>query len=264
MKGIIAGIAFWYYSEVNSVLTDFVLQFYFGALLERMFGIMTSKFDDLIRDLSDADFEKRPHGQVAFATKTAFQAKDQLIAMGKEAVPAVIVCLMSQSPAHQRAMAAQVLGEVGGTDAVNALINMLRDPEMLVRGFSAEALGKIGDKRAVAPLREMANRQGEVSEVIAYAKGALNRFGETAALPKSRMEKGTLWKAVYWIGILMVIFSCLTIGLTLFSMSDSSVVAIDWPAIIGCTGPAVVLGGLLAYIASRPEKPIQSNESEDK
>jgi len=224
---------------------------------------MTSKIDDLIQDLSDADFEKRPHGQVAFATKTAFQAKDQLIALGNEAVPAVIACLMSQSPAHHRAMAAQVLGEIGDTGAVNALINKLSDPEMLVRGFSAEALGKIGDKRAIAPLRKVANRQGEVSMVIAYAKGALNRFGESATPTKSRMENGKLWKVIYWVGLLMVIFGCLTVGLTLFSMSDSTVVSIDWPAIIGCTGTAIALGCLLVYLASRPEKPKPSNESED-
>ena len=40
---------------------------------------MTSKYDNLIRDLADAKFVQRPQGQVAYATQTAFQAKDQLI-----------------------------------------------------------------------------------------------------------------------------------------------------------------------------------------
>lgn len=219
---------------------------------------MSSKFDDLIHDLGDADFKQRPQGQVAYTTQTAKQAKDQLIAIGKEAVPAVLDCLIGQGPPHQRAIAAQVLGEIGDASAVNALINKLRDPEMLVRGFSAEALGKIGDKRAITPLRDMLSRQGEIEMVKAFADGALNRFGEigttAASIAEIRSEKGTIWKAIYWIGILMIIFGCLTIGLTLFSTTDSTVVAIDWPAIIGCTGTAMALGGLLVYLATRPVK----------
>ena len=77
------------------------------------------------------------------------------------------------------------------------------------------------------------------------------------------IRKGKLWKATYWSGVLMLIFGCLMIGLTLYSMNDPTVVEIDWLAIIGCTGPAMGLGGLLVYFATRPTKPKQSTESVD-
>jgi len=219
---------------------------------------MTREIDDLIRDLSDAEFYQRPQGQVAHATKTAFQAKDQLIAIGKDSVWPVIECLMSQSPKHQRAMAAQVLGEIGDTDAVNALIDKLHNPEMVVRGFSAEALGKIGDERAVGPLREILNREGEVSDVKAFVNGALIRFEEIIALTEPRMEKETLWKIAYYFGMGMVIFICISVG-TLSVMGGARPTNEDLPWILGCVVTPFALGCLLIYLASLPKKPKDDN-----
>jgi HEAT repeat protein len=68
-------------------------------------------------------------------------------------VTVVIEYLKGRGPAHQRALAAQILGEIGDTRAVNTLIEMLRDPEMVARGFSAEALGKLGDRQAIPALK---------------------------------------------------------------------------------------------------------------
>lgn len=129
--------------------------------------------NNLIRDLADADWVQRPQGSVAFATQTAFEAKEKLIAAGKKAVPAVIDCLTGQGMYNQRAMAAQVLGDIGDYQAVDVLIKMLDDPHLVVRGYSAEALGKIGDRRAVTPLRNMANNPVENPSAKAYAEGAL-------------------------------------------------------------------------------------------
>jgi len=140
----------------------------------------TSEFDDLIQHLADAEWVRRPQGEIAYATKTAFRARDRLIAAGNEAVPAVVDCLTSKGPYNQKALAAQFLGEIGDARAVRALIKMLRHPEVTVRGYSAEALGKIGDGRAVAPLRDMLDRPGENSSVRTYAQGALNRLSEVA------------------------------------------------------------------------------------
>ena len=134
------------------------------------------EINNLIRDLADADWMQTPRGKVAYATQTAFKAKERLVAIGAKAVPAVMDCLIGQGPYNQRAMAAQVLGDIGDRKAVDTLIKMLKDPHMVVRGYSAEALGKIGDIRAVVPLRNMANNRGENPSAKAYAEGALEHL----------------------------------------------------------------------------------------
>jgi HEAT repeat protein len=73
----------------------------------------------------------------------------------KRAGPALLTAAKSEN-VHQRAWAAKQLGrlKVADKDAVNALINYLKDAEGLVRRSAAEALGEIGDKSAVDPLIE--------------------------------------------------------------------------------------------------------------
>ncbi len=51
-----------------------------------------------------------------------------------------------------RQSAAQVLGDIGDTQAVPALVALLRDPDEHVRGETARALGKLQDGRAVEGL----------------------------------------------------------------------------------------------------------------
>ncbi len=53
---------------------------------------------------------------------------------------------------------------------------MLHDSHMVVRGYSAETMGKIGDKRAVGPLCDMVNGPGENPGAKAYAEGTLKRL----------------------------------------------------------------------------------------
>ncbi|OPZ87343.1 MAG: PBS lyase HEAT-like repeat protein [Firmicutes bacterium ADurb.Bin419] len=56
-----------------------------------------------------------------------------------------------------RARTAEVIGKIGGEEALNALIGLLigktRDENRHVRGKAAEALGRIGDERALKALR---------------------------------------------------------------------------------------------------------------
>jgi HEAT repeat protein len=57
-----------------------------------------------------------------------------------------------QSP-HRRQDVTFVLGEARATAAVDMLIGELRDHDALLRALAADALGKIGDRRAEKPLR---------------------------------------------------------------------------------------------------------------
>ena len=53
--------------------------------------------------------------------------------------------------------AAEALGYLGDTRAVGPLIQILKDEEPLVRGSAAFALGKLNDTRAVGPLIMLLN-----------------------------------------------------------------------------------------------------------
>jgi HEAT repeat protein len=81
---------------------------------------------------------------------------------------------------QQRAFYVRVLGRTGGADDVEALIDVLLKDTMAVQAAAAEALGWIGDSRAIAPLflfLEDANDQ--LREV---AVEALGRIGDERAV----------------------------------------------------------------------------------
>lgn len=225
---------------------------------------MTNNFDKLIRDLKDAEYKQRPQGQVAYATKTAFQAKEELIAAGKEAVPAVIGCLKGHGPAHQRALAAQILGEIGDSRAVPTLIEMLRDTKMVVRGFSAEALGKIGDRQAIPALRSLTNQSGEAEMVRGFAMAALESMGmSVAAADEERAkkpERGTFQKIIFWVGLVLLFLGCLMTSSTLI---DPRTVEGAEIFVYICEIPLFLLGGLLMYLGLRPAKPKQTDKEKE-
>ncbi|HUR94010.1 MAG TPA: HEAT repeat domain-containing protein [Gemmatimonadales bacterium] len=87
-----------------------------------------------------------------------------------------LVTFLNEPGRHPaRAWAANVLGEVGATQAFPALARGLADPDDEVRAKSATALGRLGDRRALAPLLEhlLADPAPFVRARIA---GALGRF----------------------------------------------------------------------------------------
>jgi HEAT repeat protein len=89
------------------------------------------------------------------------------------------------------AKAAQLLGDVGGTDAVPALVQKLayRDPnagaQLYVRVFAAESLGRLRAGEAVKPLADLVAREGDPDLRDRYCD-ALARIGDPAALPALR------------------------------------------------------------------------------
>ena len=72
-------------------------------------------------------------------------------AAAKEAVPAVIETLKSDDERLRRT-SATVLGQVGGTRALEPLLAALADPNSSVQEAAASALGDMSDPRALAPL----------------------------------------------------------------------------------------------------------------
>jgi HEAT repeat protein len=53
---------------------------------------------------------------------------------------------------HERSWAAEVLGDLGETSAVEPLIDTLKDKDINVRWSAVKSLGKIGDRRAALPI----------------------------------------------------------------------------------------------------------------
>jgi HEAT repeat protein len=89
------------------------------------------------------------------------------------------------------AKAAQLLGDVGGSEVVPALVAKLgyRDPDeslgMLVHIFAAESLGRLRAREAVKPLGDLLARETNPDARDRYCD-ALARIGDPAAMPALR------------------------------------------------------------------------------
>ena len=88
----------------------------------------------------------------------------------------LIACLKDKDV--DRAFAAEALGKLGDKRAVEPLIACLKD-NAVDRSCAAEALGKLGDKRAVEPL--IASLKDEDERVRREAAEALGRLGDKQA-----------------------------------------------------------------------------------
>ena len=92
--------------------------------------------------------------------------------------------------------AAQALGEIGDPRAVEPLINALNDRDWIVRGASAEALGKIGDPRAVEPLiRALDDDEWSSRNKVIEALGNIQDI--RVVKPLIRALKGENWRTSY-------------------------------------------------------------------
>ncbi|EKF85819.1 HEAT repeat domain-containing protein [Methanobacterium formicicum] len=129
----------------------------------------------LIKALEDNDWHVRKYAAVSLgkmqdkqAIPILLEAMDDedadvrwkaMLALGKlgeSAVPPLVKTLKNKNW-RMRAKAAEVLGKIGGEDALHALINLLvgrtTDKNRHVRGKAAEALGRIGDEEAFEALK---------------------------------------------------------------------------------------------------------------
>ena len=72
-----------------------------------------------------------------------------------------------------RAAAAEAIGKTQGDAGYNALINLLRDPDDIVRVASAKALGVMGSKNAMEHLRYMMNHEGSSEAMKEACKASM-------------------------------------------------------------------------------------------
>ncbi|GBC77852.1 Phycocyanobilin lyase subunit alpha [bacterium HR08] len=79
-----------------------------------------------------------------------------------------------------RQQIARALGEIGSAEAVEPLIQALRDEDWWVRTAAAKALGQIGDARAVEPLIQALRDKGKW--VRTAAAKALGQIGDARAV----------------------------------------------------------------------------------
>lgn len=90
---------------------------------------------------------------------------------------------LSDSDAEIRAQAARLLGDAPFSPAAEALIKLLKDPEIRVQFFAAQALGRLGVKEATAPLVALLEQNQDKDVYLRQAVAiALSRIGDEAAL----------------------------------------------------------------------------------
>lgn len=128
-------------------------------------------------------------------------AEDQLIALGPQAVPALITALNEQGPWLRAYRAAEALGQIGDGRASRPLVAALRHPHGNVRWGVIRALAKVGDSRAILALRRVVRQdRGKTSwgeSVASAAQVALNDMqGRSAVLRLSDPLKIALLVAV--------------------------------------------------------------------
>ena len=143
-------------------------------------------------------FEERPG--VSFFPEASFAA----VQIGKPLAEPLLAVLQGKDeklaswakekgvlPGALFAKSAQLLGDVGGQEAVPALVSKLSyrdsDPgiQLYVRVFAAESLGRIRAKEAVRPLADLVGREQDANVRDRYCD-ALVRIGDPAALPALR------------------------------------------------------------------------------
>jgi HEAT repeat protein len=148
-------------------------------------------------------FAERPG--VSFFPEAAFAGSQLGIVMsaplvavveGRDAALSAWAAASNVHPAALRAKAAQLLGDVGGPEAVPALVAALGyvgdgpEGQLFVRAFAAESLGRLHASEAVAPLAAALAKEKNPDLRERYLD-ALARIGDPAALPALRAAAGS-------------------------------------------------------------------------
>ncbi len=87
-----------------------------------------------------------------------------------------VLPLLDDKDAEIRAQTAKILGDAHVTAAADALIKSLTDPNLRVRFFAAQGLGKLGDKNAVEPLLAMLRENADKDPFLRHA-GVMGLIG---------------------------------------------------------------------------------------
>ena len=119
--------------------------------------------------------------------------------MGQVAVPGLIAALQSLHDADQRKFVVEVLGDIGGIEARDALLSALEGPDDNVRAAVADALGRLGGSGLLPTLVSRLHERREDVQLAAYILDALWHLG--AVLSASELEpllhKSSLLRLIY-------------------------------------------------------------------
>ncbi|HIE51942.1 MAG TPA: HEAT repeat domain-containing protein [Armatimonadetes bacterium] len=112
----------------------------------------------------------------------------------KEPVPVCLPSLLKElgdSRSEVRRRAAEKLGEIGHSEAVEPLNRALHDSEAEVRLWAAWALGKIGSPQAVLPLVDLLGREPDetVRRWVAWALGEIGEERAAEALSRALRDE---------------------------------------------------------------------------
>ncbi len=110
---------------------------------------------------------------------------------GAEAVEALIESLADEERAIRR-LAASTLGKLGDQKAVEPLIKALQDEDNYVRKNAAAALGQLGDKRAIEPLRQITSDMLITVRTTAKESLMLLTGGKEIPLPVTKREAASI------------------------------------------------------------------------
>jgi HEAT repeat protein len=88
----------------------------------------------------------------------------------------------------------EALGEIGDSRAVELLITLLTDKDVIVRYSAAKALGAMGDSRAFAPLVQLLHDPSEM--VKQQAKKSISRVLPSETPQKAAFEPGHVTKLI--------------------------------------------------------------------
>ncbi len=140
-------------------------------------------------DVLEANDENTPQ-----RAAVRYAAMRELIAMGRDALPALIEQTGHASP-NVRAGVATVLGKIGDEQAYRPLLSLFGDLNAEVRSKAAEALGWLKETRAVDPLLNLLESTSE-SDRRGAAVG-LGNVGDPAAVPAliKVLAEDTSWEA---------------------------------------------------------------------
>ena len=100
---------------------------------------------------------------------------EKIIKLGQQGNVKKLSKYVQSASAEERAAAATALGHSKGDEAYNALISLLRDPDITVRSSAVQALVQAGRKEAVEHIRHTANSATDAGfkEVCQKAMAAL-------------------------------------------------------------------------------------------
>ena len=117
---------------------------------------------------------------------TAEAAGKALVLIGKPAVPLLAKALNAGADSRARRRIPEVLGRIGGTKAVSALVSALNHSSSLYRSLIVRGLGRIEDKTAVAVVIKMLTDKDSTVRYAAVESLAEAEYVQTAGIDELR------------------------------------------------------------------------------